>query len=251
MDNKDNVRESTKEISLVDMWNIFKKVWYLVLAAAIIFGAAAFVYVEFFVEPEYSSSARFYVYYNSSNSSGNTNGQVSSFDMSMARTLVGTYSEMLVNNAVVDTIKSSNREFSNLSRAQIKSMITITPNPDEMIITVSATHTDPELAYSIVNTIKDTGIEEVKTILEAAKQRDSGVTTIDPPEVAKTPISNGAMIKTAIAAVIGAIVCYAVFFAKNMFDHRVHSESDLEDNFEAPILAGIPIIMQQETKRDS
>ena len=250
MDNKDNVREHTREISLLDMWNVFKKVWYLVLITAIVFGAAAFAYIEFLVEPEYSSSARFYVYYNSSSSSGNAANGPSSFDMTMARTLVGTYSEMLVDNHVVDEIKDSHRDLSDLNRSQIKNMITITPNADEMIITISATHTDPQLAYSIVDTIMTDGIAEVDRILTASNQSDNGVSVIDAPEVATNPISNGAMIKSAVAAVIGAVICYAIFFAKSMLDHRVHSEDDLENNFEAPILSGIPIIFQ-DTKRES
>lgn len=250
MDNKESIRESVKEISLVDMWNVFKKAWVFILITAILAGGIAFAYVNFLVEPEYSSTARFYVYYNSSSSSGNTANGPSSFDITMARTLVGTYSEMLVDNHVVDEIKSSHREFSDFSRTQIKNMITITPNADEMIITVSATHTDPELACSIVDTIMTDGIAEVDRILASSNQSDNGVSVIDPPEVATSPISSGLLMKTAIAVLVGAVACFAIFFAKSMFDYRVHSEDDLESHFDAPILSGIPIIYQ-ENKRNS
>jgi len=234
----DNNESAKYEISLIDLWNIFKKIWYLVAITAIIFGAVVYGYLSYFSVPMYSSHSTFYVYYGGENNTVGTN-------IGMAQTLVGAYEEFIVDNVVIDEMKAKIPALANASRSRIRSMLTVQSDEEKMIITVSATHSDPQVAYDMLQIVTEYGVMEAERILDKAGQKDSGISFINAAELATAPDSNNKLIKTVLAAAIGAVICYAVFFVRSMFDYRIHSESDLEDRFDYPVISAIPSLSSE------
>lgn len=240
MENKENARY---EMTLLDLWKVFRKAWYIILLVAIVFGAVAYIYISYFTVPLYSSSSTFYIYYGDKDQSLGTS-------VGMAQTMAGSYTEFILSNDVIDKMKEDIPELAGYSRDAIRSMIAISSDEEKMIIKVSASHPNARVAYEMIEVVTEFGVEKAKAILKEAGQEGSGISTINAPEIASIPVGNSKLTKTALFAVIGAIVCYAVFFVKSMFDYRIHGENDLEDRFDYPLIAAIPSL-GSDTKRPS
>ena len=109
MENKENTRY---EMTLLDLWKVFKKAWLFVALAAIAFGAAAYIYIGYFTVPVYSSTSTFYVFYDDKE-------QSLGVSVGMAQTMAGSYTDFILDNKVLDKMKNDIPELSGYSYTDV------------------------------------------------------------------------------------------------------------------------------------
>ena len=91
-----------------DLLSLLKAMWeslWLIIAAAVLCGAAAFCIARFCVTPLYKASVLMYVN-NTSLSVGSTKVSISSSDLSAAQSLVDTYVVILNTRTTLDEVRN-------------------------------------------------------------------------------------------------------------------------------------------------
>ena len=150
MDNKNNNEYYTIDLLQV-MKAIIQKIWLIVicalLAAVIGFSLAAFI-----VTPTYSSSILLYVN-NNSISLGNVNFSLSSSDITASRSLVDTYTELLMNRTTLERV--IDKTDAPYTYQELYEMIVAAPSNETEIMKITVTSTDPYEAARIANGIAE------------------------------------------------------------------------------------------------
>ncbi len=221
--------------SELDLRTIFfalmRKLWLIVLCAVIL-GAAAFGYTQYFVTPMYRASTTIYVNNNRLNIEGNT-ATLTASDLSVAQRLVTTYVINLKSDRVLN--KVAQELDVELTAAQIRNMITAESVDETEVFKVQITNADPELAAQIANAIAKVAPDEIAEIVVGSSTK-----IIDYATVPSEPYSPNVLRNTALGAVLGVVIAAVIVILQVLLDVRVHDEQDIVRISNAPILGRIP-----------
>ena len=198
-----------------------------VLCAAIAAGAT-----YGFLTPKYQSSAVFYVN-NSNANTGNTNQSMNSNDLVTSRGLVDSYIVILRTretlNAVIEHVGLD------MKYGQIKGMITAGAVNETEMFRVTVTSPDPEQAASIANAIAYVLPKQISNIIDGTSAK-----IVEYAEVPTAPSSPSYVMNTAIGFVAGFLLCAGMITMKEIFDTIIHSEEDISQICEYPVLSLVP-----------
>lgn len=233
--------ENEKEID-IDLGKIFymmkKRVIYIILGT-LITAVIAGCLTEFFIEPKYSSSCKFYVYSNTDRVSTNTT--ISQTEISASQQLVNTYIVALESDNILESvIKELDLD---ITAAQLKGMISCSQINETPFFKVTVTSLNAAQAADIANAIANIAPEEVVKVIKAG-----GMTVLDYAKVPSSPSSPNLKKNILIGALAGFAVTFAVFFIYELFDTTITSEKDIEREFEIPILGTIPRLIPSSDK---
>jgi capsular polysaccharide biosynthesis protein len=237
------MENKTNEYYTIDLMHILKtlvqKVWVIILAgllaAGIGFSVSAFV-----ITPTYSSSIMLYVN-NSSFSLGNTNFSISSSEITAAQNLVKTYSVILNNRTTLErVIEKTNVPY---TYKELSKMIEAAPANDTEIMKVTVTTEDPYEAAMIANCIAEILPVRVSEIVDGASMEvvDSAI-----PELQK--VSPSITKYTAIGLILGVLLAVAAVTVAALLDGTIHDEDYILQNYDCPILAKVPNLLQSGSK---
>lgn len=210
---------------------LMRKLWLIVLCAVIL-GAVAFGYTQYFVTPMYRASVTIYVNNNRLNIEGNT-ATLTASDLSVAQRLVATYVINLKSDRVLN--KVAQELDVELSAAQIRNMITAEAVDNTEVFNVTITNADPVLATQIANAIAKVAPDEISEIVVGSSTK-----IIDYATVPTSPSSPNVMRNTALGAVIGIVLAAVIAILQELLDVRVREEQDVIRISDAPILGRIP-----------
>ncbi len=217
------------EISIKDLLGIAQKYLILLLVVTLCAGLLGFAFTQFLVDPEYTATAKMYVY------SDKETGSQNSSELSYAKSLVKTYSVIIrsdtVMQKVVDEVVA---DYPELTLKQVQEMVSVAGIDDTEAFGISVTATDPKMAAAICNVITEKAPEEVIRVVKAGD-----VQLIDPAKVPTTAY-HPVVRNTAIAALVALVIAYAICFLYTMMDTKVYSREELTNNFDVPILGVIP-----------
>ena len=228
---KDN--EMLDTVDLVALFNVLlRRIWVIILAA-LIFGAAALGYTYFMVDPQYESSVLMYVN-NSDISVGGTSVSISNADLTAAQKLVSTYVVILESRTVLNEVKEAAGV--SYTYQQLKSMISASAVNSTEIFRIVVRSTSPTEAEKIANTIAEILPEKISDIVAG-----SDVRIVDYAVVPSNRSSPSYTRNTAIGMLIGVILSAAVIVLTYLFDENIHSEDYLTQTYpDIPLLAVIP-----------
>lgn len=213
---------------------LWRKVWLLILIM-ILFGAAAFSYSYWLITPLYSATTAMYVY----NQQNRANSSITSSDLTTSQKLVSTYIVVLKSNSVLDKVS---RDLDNkYSAQQIRKMLSASSIDGTEAFEIKVTHRDPEVAQTIANTIAYAAPAEIIRVVKAG-----AVEVIDYAGLPETPSYPNIKLNTAIGAFAGLAVAILIVLLMAMADTKVHTEEDLTEVFEIPILGVIPKLVEGE-----
>ena len=211
---------------LFDMfWNKKLEIAIIILAFLII-GA---VYTLYFVKPVYSSSTSLLLA-----GSQNTETTITTTDITINNKLISTYSELIKSKSVIRKVKSNLNL--NLSEDSIKSMIKVKAIDSTDLIQITVTNADNNLSEQIANEIAVIFIDEVQNYYNI-----DNVQVVDKAEISYTPSNINHMKDLAMFGVIGAAVSFMVVFVINLIDTTIKSAETIEQEFNIPVLASIPL----------
>lgn len=235
--------EENREIN-IDLRKIFsmlkKKVIFIIIISLI--GAVlAGCITNFFIEPKYTASIKMHVYSSNDNRVA-SNSSISSSEFDASQKLVNTYLVVVTSETFAE--KVSDKLDGKVQPDDIRGMMSCAAITDTLAFQVNVTSTSPQLAQEVANAIADTCPDEIVRILKVG-----GVEVIDYASLPTSPSSPNLQKNILIGLLFSFAVSFIFFFVKELFDTSITEESDLEREFDIPILGTVPRLVPVTDKQ--
>lgn len=228
------------------LWIIKTKMKYIILyllISALAFGA----YASFTQKSTYVASISFYVYSNPDYVQ-DTNVNLSSTEISQAKTLLDSYMLILKSSTFLNSVKEKTG-LNQYSISALKSRISAAAVSNTAVFTVSVYDANPVNAMNIANAIGDLAPDQIIRVVKSG-----GIEVLDAAELPTVPYASTNVIKyVAIGAAIGFLLSLLYFLIKGLMDTTVRRMYEIEDMFTIPILGTVPIIDygKKDKKKDA
>lgn len=234
-------KQDNQELLEIDLFRLLQVIWqkmWLVVLAAVVFGGAAFAGTYYMITPIYQSSVKLYVN-NSSINIGSAKYSISSSELSAAQSLVDTYLVILETRTTLnEVILQSGCGY---SYNELKNKISASAVNGTEIFEIIVSDPDPDMAVTLANTIANVLPDKIANIVDGSSVRvvDRAVraTNMSSPDYAKN---------TVVGAMLGIILIVIILILREMFDKIIHNEDSLHQNYDIPVLAVIPDILEYE-----
>jgi capsular polysaccharide biosynthesis protein len=237
MDNKMN-EEYT--IDLMQLLKVFWRKAWLIALSGIWAAVIGFLIAAFLIKPTYSSSILLYVN-NRAFSLGNTSFSISSGDISASASLVKTYTEILDNRTTLErVIEETGVPYT--AKELSKKIVAGSANGTE-IMQVTVTTEDPNEAALIANAIADILPERVAEIINGATMMVVDTAVPNHQKVAPSVTKY-----TALGCILGVILAMGGLVIFVLLDDTIHDEEFILQNFDYPILAKVPDLLNSGNK---
>lgn len=204
----------------------------LIIVASLI-GSLIFAGVTcFFIKPEYTATAKLYVY------NEKTNEQyISSSDLTVSKSLVDTYLIIIKSDPVLEKVQQDlESEYPSLTTKQILSMLTGSAINETEAFYISAKCDDRQMAKAIIDDIVKTAPDEIIRVVKAA--------SVEIIEEAKLPEADDyewpIIPNTLIGFAIGLVLSVAYVIISNAVDTTIYGKNELINTFTLPIIGIIP-----------
>ena len=210
---------------------VMDRAW-LVAVVSVVCAVAMFVGTFFFITPQYTSSAMFYVN-NNSFSVGDASLSISSGDLVTSRGLVDSYIVILKTRETLNDVidyAGANRTY-----AQLKGMITAESVNETEIFQVSVTSPDPLEAERLANAIAYILPKRIGTLIDGTSAK-----VVDAAIVPSAPSSPSYTKNTLIGFLMGFVLTVGFIALREIFDITIRSEEDVTQVCKHPILASVP-----------
>lgn len=216
-----------EEIDLKELMMILLHRIWLIIGVTILAGALVFGFTRLFVKPQYTSSIKMYV-----NNSTSSKGNMSSADLSAAKSIVDTYITIIESDTVLSDVISTAE--SDLTTSQLSQMISAQSLNNTEVFQVSVTNPDPTDAYNLANSIADTAPDYLTEIVEG-----TAVKIIDRAKFNDVPVSPNYLQNALIGMVLGFMLATGLVLLLSFMDTRIKSEQDLQKVSDLPVLGAI------------
>lgn len=217
-----------EEIDISQLLNYFKsKVVYILFAFALGFCLSS-IYVNRFRTPVFTSSTTILL------NQANENVQISYNDISLNKSLVSTYGEIIKSKRVLSQVIEE-MKLDYLYRDLYK-MINVTEISDTSIIKISVTDEDSELASNIANSIATVFAREIVSIYNI-----ENISIIDVAEPTDIPSSRSAIKIIGISSLAFVVMASAIIFCFYYFDTSIKNEEEVEKITGLPVIGTIPL----------
>ena len=229
MDN--NERKEGYEISLKDLFEIFKQSLWIMIITTIVFGVAAFGYSKLFIPRMYTASVKLYV--ETSVKGDNSYSDLSAHNL--ATSLVGTYIAMLETNNFTE--KLSDNLDGKYTANQLKSMIDFVSdeNNETEVLLASVSAKSPTEAKLVADSVADVAPGIISSLKDNTELR-----IVDNATIPTYPSSPNVTRNTIIAAVAGFLLALVYVFVREAVDNKVKYNPDMTEINNIPILSVIP-----------
>ena len=235
-----NTVNTVNNISLVGVLKLALRYIHILIAVALVSSVLAFSYCHFIASPRYSSTGSIVVTNGAiinatevQTSATTTAKKVSSSDISASLQLSNTIIDILNTNDIYKQLASDLGDkytYSDLmSRATVKRR-----NEDTLFIDANFTAATPEEAQTLVNNFLKLVPDYILKFIPnstAAVTNTADKAVMIYPQTSKT---------TFIAAVSGALLCFAVIYLLHIFNTTIKNEDDVKTNYNLTVLGSIP-----------
>ena len=236
------MENKTEEIYRIDVSRIFKTLWnkaWMIVIAGLIFAAIGFSLAAFVIAPKYSSSVRLYVNNKDKDNAGNS---ISSSDITASQSLVRTYSVILNSRSTLeDVIATADVSY---TVKQLSKMIEASPVDNTEVMQVTVKCGDPEEAARIAEAVCTILPDKIEDIIKGAEMK-----VVDHATVNNEKVAPSVAVYTVIALVLGVLASIATITVRTLMDDRIHDEEYVLQNYDCPVLAKIPDLVNAKGKR--
>lgn len=232
------------EFYTIDIVHILKALlqkWYLIALAGILVASMMFSVAYFVIAPKYSSSILIYVN-NSSASGNNPNFSINSSEILAAQSLVKTYSEILNNRTTLERV--AERADLGYNYREIGGMTVSKASNDTEIMKITVTSENPYHSATIANCIAEILPQRISEIINGAS-----VEIIEYAIPNTNKVSPNVTRYTVFGFLTGAILAALVFIVVALLDDTIHDEEYVLQNYDTPILAKIPDLLESSGKK--
>ncbi len=222
-------------MELQDYLRIFRRSWVLILVITLLTTVAAAGWT-LTRTPEYQSKSRLFVSVRTGDASVGEMAQGTNF----ARQAVTSYVDVVNTSIVMDAVAE---ELGNgMTAGQISSRVSASSPTNSVLIDISATNSDPELAAEIANTTSSVFVDVITNQLEKPSEGSPARVQIDivqPAAVPAAPISPNVPRNLTLGVLLGLMLGLGVAVLRSVLDVRVNGKQDVAHMTQIPILGGI------------
>ncbi|QNO38088.1 polysaccharide biosynthesis tyrosine autokinase [Protaetiibacter sp. SSC-01] len=220
-------------MELRDYLRILRRNWPVILVMLVL-GTAGGATFSLLQTPQYEATTKVFV----SASSADTVSDLSAGN-SYTQQIVRSYAEVVTTGLVLDPVISelgldeSPQELADRVSASVKL--------NTVIVDITVTGPDPELAAQIANAIADNLIDAVPELTPANAEGvvPVKVTVTQTAQVPAEPVSPRVLLNTALGALIGLALGVGVAVLRSVLDQRIRGQRDIELVTDRPILGAI------------
>ena len=229
----------TKEISIIDLWQIFvRRVWLMILAAVLAVGCF-YAFNALFFTPRYVATTTLYILRQSNE--GDSSGATST-DFSLALNVVRDCDYMLKSDTVVNTVKE--RLGLGDEYAALKNHITTNNPTGTRVLEVTVEADTPEMAKKIADELCEIGAENINRAMGYSQVRLYEYATQK-----NQPCNETSITTYLIVGAVVAVLVYGVYFVLFLLDGSVKSDEDVRNLLGASVLGEIPDANESHKKR--
>lgn len=228
---KGDIMEKNDEIEfdLLQMARyVFKKCWVVILAA-LIFGAGGYFGSKLLITPKYTTDCKIYIY--QKNAQHDVTMDVSNLQIA---TQICNDCEIIITGQNVTKEVIDNLGLK-MTASALSNRIKVTSEDNTRILQLEYTDTNPRRAAAILNEICDVAAVQIKDLMAV-----DAVKTIYRAEVPTSPSSDGPGKHAVLAAAVGAVLAICVLIALFLLDDTIHNEEDVTRYLGLSTLAAIP-----------
>ncbi|MDW3990626.1 Wzz/FepE/Etk N-terminal domain-containing protein [Staphylococcus saprophyticus] len=180
----------------------------------------------FFLDEEYQASTQVLVNQKESDS------QMMAQEVQSNIQLVNTYSEIVKSPRILDKVsKELNRKY---STSELSSMLTVTNQAESQLLNIDVVSKSGKDSEKIANKLAEVFSDEVPDIMNV-----DNVSILSTADDTTKQVAPKTMINLVMGIVIGLIIALIIIFIKEIFDKRIKSETDVENELEIPVLGSI------------
>lgn len=232
-------KKKVQEDSGIDLWRLvevfLKRLWLIALVAVIV-GAASFLYTKTCVTPLYRTDFSAYV---NNRVATEDKDSTNTGDLNASIGLMYLYNEIIASRAVLtDAAKLCGLDY---SYGTLSGMVSTQMPEKAALIRVYVTAADPEVAVRLAAAIAEVAPDHVARVVEG-----SSMQIVDDPVRPTSPFSPSAVRNAVLAALIGAVLAYALFVLLELINDIVQGSDDLESRYDMVVVGKIPDMAQLE-----
>ena len=224
-----------QEIDLLQLWEILKKRWVIVIVIPLIAALTSGVISFFVLKPVYQASTTLIVGKKAADDTAQQAGALLDYNVLMAnKQLAKTYGAIAksrtVEQKVIDKLKIP------LTTEELDEKIKVDPVQDTEVLQIAVQDYDPGLAAKIANATA----EEFSEMVIDVKKVDS-VSIIDKAVPPAHPVKPNKKLNVLIAFAVGLMAAVGLAFLLEFLDNTVKDENDVEELLGLPVLGIIPL----------
>lgn len=223
-----NVRMVEEEvIDLEELWQLFKRKFFLLIIAVVIFAGAGFGYAKYMITPTYSSTGSIYL-----TPLVNSAGGADYSSLSSNSKLVSNVVTLLQQKDLLSQVA----EASGVSGADyVKRCLSVTNVEETEVVKVTAVTTDPRLSKKIAKNTIEIFIDMMKDNLNV-----KNIEIVDSPRLNFTPVGPNIKKYTVMGAAFGCVL-YGVYLVLLLLtDNRIKTKDYAEKYLGLPVLGEFP-----------
>ena len=215
--------------------DVFLALWHsiLLIIIASLIGMAAFGgFTYCFVNPEYTATAKLYVY-----NEKNDDRYITTGDLTVSKSLVDTYLIIIRSNPVLERVADTLRgTYPALTAKKINAMLAGSAINETEAFYISATSQNRQMAADLINEIVEIVPDEIIRIVKAASVEVIEEAKVPDMDDYHWPIARNAFVGFAVGFILS---CGYILLANSM-DTTVYGRNEIINNFKIPVIGIIP-----------
>lgn len=222
-----------QETEIKDIFTLIIKKRIEIVLITLIFFMLGCVYTLNFTKPEYNSDITLVLV--SSNNLENTNMAITTSDITLNTKLISTYSKLIKSKNVLKEV-ISNLELP-INEEELENKIEVKRINNTELIDIKVKADTPELANKITNELASIFIQKINEMYNI-----NNIQIMDEATYNEKPynINHQKDILIFLFAGIGASAIYILIL--NMLDTTIKKADEIEEEFQKPVLASVPIL---------
>ena len=226
---KEEDKNEDVEIDLVEIWQVIKKQFGLLVIIVILCAVLAGVISKFFIAPKYTSSSTIFLTPSISES-----GVVDYTSQNSNEKLVNNVMALLVqDNILSEVAKQTGME----SIEELRDQIEVSNDTNTTLVKVEATTLDPKLSKNIVNSMVNIFIDTMQENLNL-----KNIEIVDKAKLSYEPSGPNIKKNILIGAAAGFVIDALIVVLKVLTNTKLKSKEEAEKYLKLPVFCELPVI---------
>ena len=226
---KEEDKNEDVEIDLVEIWQVIKKQFGLLVVIVILCAVLAGVISKFFIAPKYTSSSTIFL-----TPSISETGVVDYTSQNSNEKLVNNVMALLVqDNILSEVAKQTGME----SVEDLRNQIKVSNDTNTTLVKVEATTLDPKLSKNIVNSMVNIFIDTMQENLNL-----KNIEIVDKAKLSYEPSGPNIKKNILIGAAAGFVIDALIVVLKVLTNTRLKSKEEAEKYLNLPVFCELPVI---------
>ena len=226
---KEEDKNEDVEIDLVEIWQVIKKQFGLLVIIVILCAVLAGVISKFFIAPKYTSSSTIFL-----TPSISETGVVDYTSQNSNEKLVNNVMALLVqDNILSEVAKQTGME----SIEELRDQIEVSNDTNTTLVKVEATTLDPKLSKNIVNSTVNVFIDTMQENLNL-----KNIEIVDKAKLSYEPSGPNVKKNILMGAAAGFVMDALIVALKVLTNTKLKSKEEAEKYLKLPVFCELPVI---------